>query len=103
MEVQTALLRITQGAVANAAQHAHATRVRVHLQTGPAQARLVIADDGVGFDLTEIRHTAPSSDSFGLRAITARVAQLEGTLDIDSAPGRGTTLTVSLPTTTRSP
>ena len=58
--------------------------------------RLVVADDGSGFDPAAVRAGAASTDSFGLRAIEERVDQLGGELRIDSAPGRGTTLTVSL-------
>lgn len=96
MDAQTALLRIAQGALANVAQHAGATNVRVELADDGSRTRLVVADDGSGFDPAAVRAVAASTDSFGLRAIQERVDQLGGELRIDSAPGRGTTLTVSL-------
>jgi signal transduction histidine kinase len=96
MDEQTALLRIAQGALANVAQHAGAANVRVALDVDASQVRLVVADDGSGFDPAAARAVAASTDSFGLRAIQERVDQLGGDLLIDSAPGRGTTLTVTL-------
>ncbi|WP_191564043.1 sensor histidine kinase [Janibacter melonis] len=96
MDAQTALLRVAQGALANVAQHAGASEVRVALTDLGGGARLVIADDGVGFDPGVVREGGGASDSFGLRAIAERVEQLGGDLVVDSAPGEGTTLTVTL-------
>ncbi|MFJ7289204.1 sensor histidine kinase [Curtobacterium sp. NPDC098951] len=96
MDVQTALLRIAQGAVANVVQHAHATHLTVSLAVTGQEARLTVADDGVGFDPVTAAAGAGSSDSFGLRATQDRVDQFGGRLEIDSAPGRGTTLVAVL-------
>lgn len=98
MHLQTALLRITQGAIANVIQHAHATTATVTISVEDDRLRFTVEDDGTGFD-TDIpkRGTAERSDSFGLRATAERVQQLGGRLEIDAAPGRGTTLTVDLP------
>ncbi|MCM3555604.1 sensor histidine kinase [Janibacter melonis] len=96
MDTQTALLRVAQGALANVAQHAGASEVRVALTDLGGGARLTIADDGVGFDPAAVREGGGASDSFGLRAIAERVEQLGGDLVVDSAPGDGTTLTVTL-------
>lgn len=93
MDVQTALLRIAQGAVANVAQHAGATTVDIGLTLSPTSATLVVHDDGVGFDRDRVGLDTATSDSFGLRAMAERVEQLGGGLTVDSAPGRGTTVT----------
>lgn len=93
MDVQTALLRIAQGAVANVAQHAGATTVDIGLTLSPTEATLVVHDDGVGFDRDRVGLDTATSDSFGLRAMAERVEQLGGGLTVDSAPGRGTTVT----------
>jgi signal transduction histidine kinase len=98
MDLQTALLRIAQGAVANVRQHANARRASLTLRVDRDETVLVVADDGVGFDPQTVAAGPGGADSFGLRAIAERVAQLDGTLDIDSAPGRGTRLTVTVPT-----
>jgi signal transduction histidine kinase len=96
MAVQTALLRIAQGAVANVAQHADARAVEIGVAVTAAHATLTVHDDGVGFDPARVGEDAGTTDSFGLRAMAQRVEQLGGRLDVDSAPGRGTTITAIL-------
>ncbi|THJ66837.1 sensor histidine kinase [Arthrobacter echini] len=97
MHLQTALLRIAQGAVANVLQHAHASTVTITLETDQQEVRFTIADDGEGFDPQVVTAAAGgTTDSFGLQATEERVQQLGGTLTIDAAPGRGTTVVVTL-------
>lgn len=97
MGVQTALLRLAQGAVGNAVRHAGASSIRVTVGLEPDGVRLRVADDGVGFD----PRTAPGADHgpghFGLASMRERVAQQGGTLELGSAPGAGTTVAVWLP------
>jgi signal transduction histidine kinase len=100
MHVQTAILRIAQGAVANVVQHADASNVRIVLASDGREVRLTIADDGCGFDPVAVRRASGATDSFGLRAMEDRVDQLGGTLVVDSAVGRGTTVTVTLAVST---
>ncbi|WP_295789375.1 sensor histidine kinase [uncultured Microbacterium sp.] len=97
MDAQTALLRIAQGALANVAQHARADRVDIRLTRSERAVRLRIADDGAGFDPADLEGSASATDSFGLRAMRERVDQLDGRLEVDSAPGHGTVVTVTLP------
>lgn len=100
MHLQTALLRITQGAIANVIQHARATTATVTIGIENDHLRFTVEDDGDGFDAElPAPGTAEKSDSFGLRATAERVEQLGGSLVIDTASGRGTTLTVDLPLT----
>ncbi|MFF2051703.1 sensor histidine kinase [Leifsonia sp. NPDC058194] len=97
MHVQTALLRIAQGAIANVVQHAHAGKAVIELVSGADGLRFSVSDDGDGFDpRAQTGEPAPTSDSFGLQATRERVQQLGGTLVVDSTPGRGTVLTVLL-------
>lgn len=97
MHLQTALLRIAQGAIANVIQHAHATTATVALAVDHNNLRFTVADDGTGFDpLLPTKDAAEKSDSFGLHATQERVQQLGGNLTLDTAPGRGTTLAVDL-------
>ncbi|MDQ1124734.1 signal transduction histidine kinase [Microbacterium trichothecenolyticum] len=96
MDAQTALLRIAQGALANVAQHASATRVTVRLSGDGDAARLTMVDDGVGFDARAAAAVASATDSFGLRAMRERVEQLDGDIVVDTAPGAGTAITVTL-------
>ncbi|MGV8881612.1 MAG: sensor histidine kinase [Rhodoglobus sp.] len=95
MHVQTALLRIAQGAIANVLQHAQATTATITIVIEGDHLHFTIADDGIGFDPLQVRSEA-TSDSFGLRATSERVQQLGGTLSVDSQRGRGTTLVVDL-------
>ena len=90
-DVEHALLRITQEACANAVRHGGARRLAVALSCQDGQVELAILDGGSGFD-----PAAPHAGS-GLAHIRDRVAELGGTADIDSAPGRGTALTVRVP------
>lgn len=97
MHLQTALLRIAQGAIANVIQHAHATAATITLTVEQQELRFTVVDNGSGFDpLMPLKNVMGKSDSFGLQATQERVEQLGGTLTIDAAPGRGTTLTVNL-------
>lgn len=97
MQVQTALLRIAQGAIANVIQHAHATTATITLAADHERLQFTIADDGEGFDphLATIESRG-NSDSFGLQATRERAEQLGGSLTIDTHPGGGTQLTIEL-------
>lgn len=97
MHLQTALLRIAQGAIANVIQHAHATSATITLAVDRDELRFTVVDDGTGFDpLLSTKDATGKSDSFGLQATQERVQQLGGTLVVDTAPGCGTTLAVDL-------
>ncbi|MET4637579.1 sensor histidine kinase [Mycetocola sp. 2940] len=96
MNVTATLLRIAQGAIANVARHARASRADVTLTYQSDSVSLDVVDDGIGFDPGEAASAAPG-DSFGLRAIRQRVASLGGVLSVESAPGEGTALAVTVP------
>ncbi|KJC64551.1 sensor histidine kinase [Agreia bicolorata] len=96
MHLQTALLRIAQGAVANVIQHAEASAAVISLESDGAGLRFTIVDDGAGFDPGAADARGGRSDSFGLKAARERVDQLGGVLSVKSEPGRGTTLCVEL-------
>jgi signal transduction histidine kinase len=89
--VEHALLRITQEACANAVRHGHARQLAVAMTRQDGHVELAVRDTGTGFD-----PAAPHAGS-GLAHIRDRVAELGGTVDIDSAPGRGAALTVRVP------
>ncbi|OGN81147.1 MAG: hypothetical protein A2X23_06655 [Chloroflexi bacterium GWC2_73_18] len=91
---QTAqLLQVTREALSNVARHARATRASIRLEVSPEAVHLSIADNGTGFDLRA--EAAPGHQ--GLRNIAERTQDLGGVMEIDSAPGRGTTLRFRLP------
>jgi len=91
-DLSTALFRITQEALTNIARHAHATRVRAELEEQEGVLALTITDDGAGFDLA----TAESAPSLGLLGIRERAARLGGEVRVQSAPGSGTMLAVTV-------
>jgi signal transduction histidine kinase/ligand-binding sensor domain-containing protein len=88
-----ALFRIVQEALGNAAKHAAARRISVHLTRADALVSLVVSDDGVGFD----RGRLGTSGGLGLIMMRERAGQLNGKFDFDTAPGRGTTIRVVIP------
>ena len=89
--VEHALLRITQEACANAVRHGNARRLTVSMTCQGGLVGLAVRDTGTGFD-----PTAPHAGC-GLANIRDRVAELGGTVDIVSAPGDGTAVTVRVP------
>ncbi|MGR4882706.1 sensor histidine kinase [Streptomyces sp. LARHCF249] len=92
--VQSALLRIAQGALANIREHSGARTAALTLSFLGDQVVLDIADDGHGF--TEPR-TDAAERGHGLPAMRARVRQLGGALTIESTPGEGTVLSAAIP------
>lgn len=95
-ETETAVYRIIQEALTNVAKHAKATSCRVYLQRLTNTILITIEDDGVGFDPADTR-SASGPRGLGLVGIRERVEQLHGTVRLESAPGKGTRLTVELP------
>jgi signal transduction histidine kinase len=91
--VEAAAYRIVQEALTNVVKHAHATSCRVYLQPLTNTLLVTIEDDGIGFDPVQVAE----SRGLGLIGIRERVAQLGGTIRLETAPGKGTRLTVELP------
>ncbi len=95
-----ALYRITQEALANAARHAAPTEARLGLFYDQHCQRivLIIADNGSGFDLsTKASDNSPAGQHLGLSTMRRRIEELDGTFQLESAPGKGTTITLGLP------
>ena len=92
-ETALGLLRVTQEALRNVGRHAKARTVDVALRPLDGGLQLAVHDDGVGFDAALQRATP----HLGLASMRERVQLLGGELDIDSAPGRGTTVLVWVP------
>lgn len=98
--VETALFRITQEALQNVAKHAQATSVHVELTTTAVGARLVVADDGVGFDVSRTREER-RPDAYGLVGMQERAALVGASVTVQSERGEGTTVIVEVPVSTR--
>ncbi len=91
-EQQTALLRVAQEALVNAGRHGGATRVVVELASADGRAELHVRDDGSGFDPVAARGAG-----LGLEGMAERARLVGGELDVRSAPGAGTEVTLRLP------
>jgi PAS domain S-box-containing protein len=93
--VETALYRIVQEAMTNAAKHSAARHVSVLLKNRPPVAEVIVEDDGCGFELAE--RSGSARKGLGLQGMRERAALLEGTLEIESSPGRGTSVYARIP------
>jgi two-component system sensor histidine kinase UhpB len=95
--LSTTLFRIVQEAGANILRHAAAQRVTIVLQIGDGQVQLAIGDDGRGFNPQLASRDAVELQRLGLLGIRERVELLGGQVNIESTPGEGTRLRVSIP------
>ena len=97
-DLEVALLRVAQEALANAAHHARPGRVAVTLSYLDDEVVLDVVDDGVGFDPASVStSTPPDGSGYGLTAMRQRVAERGGTLEVESEPGAGTALSARVP------
>jgi PAS domain S-box-containing protein len=95
-DVETTLYRLAQEALNNVAKHARANHVDVVLAGTAGSLSLIIEDNGVGFDLSAIEK---SGQRFGVIGMRERAALVDAELQIESMPGRGTTVIVRTATT----
>jgi PAS domain S-box-containing protein len=91
--LETALYRVTQEALTNASKHASPKAVSILIHRNPGELRLLIEDDGKGFDASETFSTA----QLGLAGMRERVHLVGGSVTIESSPGHGTTICVIVP------
>lgn len=91
-----ALLRAAQEALANVEAHAGAERVQATLTFLPEVVSLDVVDDGAGFD-PAVPLGPTTGTGHGLPGLRARAAEVGGTVEIDSAPGRGTAINLTVP------
>lgn len=91
IEIEQALFRIVQEALANVARHSQAGNVEIDLRFNLDHLILTLSDDGQGFE------PKSTPTGFGLRSMNQRAQALGGNLSVDALPGRGTTLTCRIP------
>lgn len=91
--IKTGLYRIFQESLTNVVRHANATKVIIRAEVNDNMLVLSIADNGTGFDVSKIK----SKKTFGILGMQERSAMMGGNYSITSAPGKGTTIVVSVP------
>jgi signal transduction histidine kinase len=96
-EMETVLFRIAQEALTNIAKHAQAQHASVNLSFEADAVELRVQDDGVGMTPEQITRRLARHQGWGLAGIQERAALVGGQVEIASAPGRGTRLTVRIP------
>ncbi len=94
---ETGIFRVVQEAVNNIVRHAQATHAWVRLTWEPNRFAVEIEDDGRGFDVQAMVSGAKRNRCLGLLGMQERVALMDGTLEIESAPGAGTRILVQVP------
>ena len=94
-DAETALYRFIQEALTNVVKHAGAQRLSIVLTQRDGGVRVVVEDDGRGFEADDV-----GDDALGLVGMRERIALVGGTLEIESAPGAGTTIAAYVPLAT---
>jgi PAS domain S-box-containing protein len=91
-ETETTIYRFAQEALNNVVKHSRASRVDIVLEQGPAHVSLIVEDNGIGFDAST---TTPRG--LGLIGMHERAALIDADLQVESAPGKGTTIVLRVP------
>jgi PAS domain S-box-containing protein len=92
-KIRDELMRFAQEAISNAVRHAKPTVVSVTLRWEPPNLILKVKDNGSGFSSASLE----KSEGFGLRNTRARASQIDGKLEIHTAPGHGTSIVLTVP------
>lgn len=87
------IFRVIQELVTNIIKHANATEASISLTPHENELSIIIEDNGKGFNPREVK----KQDGMGLSNIERRIEHLEGTMEVDSTPGRGTTILIDIP------
>jgi PAS domain S-box-containing protein len=99
-DMRAILYRCTRELLANVVKHAQARRVTVRLEGEGTLVRIVVQDDGIGFDTDAIPEATKREAGFGLFSIRERMADLNGSLEIQSEPGQGCRVVLTSPVLT---
>lgn len=101
--METALFRAAQEAISNIARHANAEHALIQCSFQGDVLTIEIEDDGNGFEPSEVRRPREEGHGWGLLGITERVEALGGSVVIDTAPGQGARLLITVPVPTEAP
>jgi signal transduction histidine kinase len=91
--IEHAVFRVAQESLGNAARHAEPHAIDVRVTVAEGRVAMTISDDGQGFDPA----TMTGLRGMGLQLMRERIGELGGTVEVTSAPGRGTTVSAELP------
>jgi len=96
-EVEMGLFRVAQGSIGNVVKHSRAKNAAVTLDFQPDQLVMRMKDDGVGFNVSELTGVDETGRGGGLFSMKERVKLMGGSCSVESRPGQGTTVTVTVP------
>jgi signal transduction histidine kinase len=96
-DIETCLYRISQEALNNIIKHSKANEFSIQLVGHDDFIRLMIEDDGIGFDINEVKNNEKKRDSLGIVNMSERALSLNGRFTIDSHLGAGTEIIVEIP------
>ncbi len=91
------VFRVVRELLTNVIKHAHASHVDIHVTSQGPYMILQVLDDGVGFDTAEMGTRSGTSSGYGLFSIRERLSSLGGHIKINSRPGQGTQVTITVP------
>lgn len=97
LPLRTAVFKIIQQAVVNAVKNGRAHRIRILVSIGREMLRVKVVDDGLGFDVEQVRSEAEEKGTWGLMNMEDRASMIGGELTIASEPGKGTSVSLSVP------
>jgi signal transduction histidine kinase len=95
-KLELTLYRIAQEAISNIVKHSRATEFNIQIMYDEDIVKLIISDDGIGFDPAHTNHKSNSS-GFGLLNMQERIGSYNGKLKIDSSKGNGTLIITEIP------
>jgi signal transduction histidine kinase len=98
-EIEATIFQAVRELLINVAKHARAKEAKVVLRAEGHRTVVEIIDDGIGFDPTRVASLDPRRSGFGLVSLRQRLSHVGGGLSIDSAQGKGTKITLTLPLT----
>ncbi len=97
LAVESTLYRLVQEALTNVLKHAEATGVSLIIERSAAEVRMIVEDNGIGFDVAAAQIASQTEQHLGLLGMEERVALLGGTIAIESALESGTAIFVRIP------
>jgi two-component system sensor histidine kinase DegS len=100
-DVEVTAFRVVQESLANAVKHSRATQVEVDLEFLEEELRIIVRDNGKGFEIPEGVGALGRAGQMGLVGMFERAEMMGGKIDLQSAIGKGTILTVSVPLRTQ--